>query len=91
MAEVQSDWDRLLLEASPFNLVKIKQENLFVIAKALKRYFMPNPKSPMKIKQVRVIKISADVDYIQSSPIADRGVLYICQTEATVTFTFVSL
>ncbi|VEN44384.1 unnamed protein product [Callosobruchus maculatus] len=69
MAEVQSDWDRLILEArekpSPFNLVKVPQSNFFNMSEALKPYFLSNSKPPMKIKGVRVIRISADKDYIQ--------------------------
>lgn len=69
-AEVQSDWDRLISAArekpSPFRVVNIQQSDFFNMSDALKPFFMPNTKPPMKIKSVRVIKISADIDYIQT-------------------------
>lgn len=65
-AEAQSDCDRLISTAReklfPSNVVKVQLANFFNTSEALKPSFMPNPKPPMKIKGVRIIKISCNAD-----------------------------
>lgn len=62
--EVEADWEKLIksvrVHLSPFNLSKICQEDIFDMASSLFPYFLTRCKSPMKLRGVRMVKMSEE-------------------------------
>jgi hypothetical protein len=59
--EIPHEWDKLILNAranpSPFDLVKVDTSRIYDIKAATDPFFLKTAKPPIKIKDVRIIKI----------------------------------
>lgn len=60
-AEVPEEWDKLILNArahpSPFNLVKVNVSHMYNIKAATDPFFLKTAKPPVKIKDIRMLRI----------------------------------
>jgi hypothetical protein len=63
--EIPHEWDKLILNAranpSPFDLVKVDTSRIYDIKAATDPFFLKTAKPPIKIKDVRIKKITVNL------------------------------
>lgn len=62
-AEIEEDWDKVILSAkqkpSPFNLVKMTQNQFYNVTASVEPYFLKTPNPAMEIKKAKMIQINS--------------------------------
>lgn len=62
--ELPGEWDDIINKSrskpSPFKVVNVNQSNLYNVEKAVSPYFLKVPKPPLKLKSIRMYKVSRE-------------------------------
>ncbi|CAH1958008.1 unnamed protein product [Acanthoscelides obtectus] len=69
VAEIPEHWDTIIQTCrsnpSPFNLIKVQQKHFFNVKLSTDKYFLKNPRPPIKLKSLRMYRIQAKNKFLE--------------------------